>query len=199
MILAATDAFLASYVLLWAFSALAVVAALGAARQVALITKRFPLEHVDDMPGPKVGEAPIPIEGSTLDGQPVALAPPFDERTLVVFTSDTCDGCSRIVPDVEQVVEEAQPLELWFVYAESPTEEFALDPGRAARSVVSNEAFTSWRIGSVPYAYLASEDGRIQAKGHLPHVEHLRATLGLSPEHEEDADKFGEAWEHAVA
>jgi methylamine dehydrogenase accessory protein MauD len=197
--IAMSDAFLASYIALWALLVLAFLGIAGMARQVGLLTRRLPREMTEGLPGPALGETVLPIRGETFDGTPISIEPEFSARTLLVFTSDDCDTCNRVLPDIARTLEDMPDLDAWLVYGQKPEPDHFARRLLAERALVAGDAFREWDIGSVPYGFIATETGRIVAKGHLPHVEHLRTGLGLAPVNAEDSERYKEAWEHEPA
>jgi methylamine dehydrogenase accessory protein MauD len=195
-LLALSDAFVASYILLWAIVVVLALGVLALVRQVGLLTKRFPIQDPRNLPGPKIGETIPRIRAHALDAEPVVLGPKLPTRSLLVFTSDSCDTCERVLADIARIDSDTEELDTWLIFAREPRPDHAVRSLMAHNSIVSPEAFREWDIGSVPYGFIANEDGKIVAKGHLPHVEHLRSTLGLAPVNPSDADSYKEVWEH---
>jgi hypothetical protein len=178
-----SDPLLASYIVLWFLVVTTLVVTLGTARQVALLTRRFPFNQVIDESGPKLDTFVPPIQATTLVGDGVTLGPPLPRRSAFVFVEEGCANCEKIRSDLEQTARDASDTDLWFVFDREPNSdnEFRRFDGRV---VVAPEAFDEWKIKTVPFACIVAEDGKLAAKGELHGVGRLREELGLSLERE---------------
>ena len=175
-----SDPFVASYILLWILVAGLLVVGLGTARQVALLTKRFPPDVVRE-PGPKLGAEVQPVKARTLSGEDVSLGPTFSRRTVLAFFEDGCKTCQEVWPFVRELANEPG-ADLYVLFEREPGEQFR----DGAQILVSADAFRKWKISTVPYS-----SGKVEAKGHLAgELGRLRQTLGLgrSPSAREAAE-----------
>ena len=175
-----SDLFIASYVLLWVVVVAGLVVGLGTTRQVALLTRRFPFVDVVNEPGPDLGQAVPAFEAVSLAGEPVLLKPPFTNRNVFIFMENGCTVCEEVLPEVRTISEEAPDIDLWVVLEAEPPGSSAFRDGLAPRSLVAGGAFGAWKISTVPYACIVTEDGTLEAKGQLLGTGRLREALGLS-------------------
>ena len=175
-----SDLFVASYVLLWVVVVTGLVVVLGTARQVALLTRRFPFVDVVNEPGPDLGQPVPPVEAVSLEGEPVLLRPPFTNRNVFVFMENGCTVCEEVLPEVRTISEETADVDLWVVLEAEPPATSAYRDGLVQRSLVASGAFGAWKITTVPYACIVTEDGTLEAKGQLLGTGRLREALGLS-------------------
>lgn len=189
-----SDVFAASYVVLWALVIASVLALLGTARQVAVLTARLPADEPVEFPGPNLGTVAPEIHGSDIGGRDVTLRPPFAQKTAFVFVSDSCDACNTLIPQLEELVLEAPSSDIRVIMRDAPESGHRLLGPLASRLVLSRSAEKVWGIESVPYAFIARPDGTLEAKGNLPHIQRLRSGLGLDPTDEGEASEHVEAW-----
>jgi methylamine dehydrogenase accessory protein MauD len=175
-----SDLFVASYVLLWVIVATGLVVVLGTARQVALLTRRFPFVDVVNEPGPDLGQAVPAVEAVSLAGEAVLLKPPFANRNVLVFMENGCSVCDEVLSEVRRVSEEAPDIDLWVVLEAEPSDKSVFRDGLARQSLIASSAFGAWKITTVPYACIVTEDGTLEAKGQLLGAGRLREALGLS-------------------
>ncbi len=183
-----SDLLLASYILLWFVVVATTVVTLGTARQVALLTRRFPLNQVVRESGPELDGVVPPIAATTLTGDNLVLAAPFARRAAFIFVEDGCATCEKIRPHLEETVGDAPDADIWFIYDRAPSAQNAfrrLD----GRVVVAPKTFQDWKIETVPFACVVAEDGRLTAKGELQGIGRLREELGLSRERETEGDE----------
>lgn len=175
------DLFVASYVVLWALFVASVVALVGVARQLAILTSRMRGSDQEDS-GPKLGETALPIAGRELAGAELVVAPPYERRTAFVFMSDTCGACDHVLPALLDVAEEVSAdTDVWILLEREPPSGHSLGAPMLPRRLISPQAFQDWGVFGVPYSYLAVADGKLEAKGELPKVDRLRESLGLEP------------------
>jgi methylamine dehydrogenase accessory protein MauD len=169
-----SDPVLASYILLWVIVAGLLVVSLGTARQVALLTKRFPPDVVRE-PGPKLGSAIERVSARTLAGEEVSLGGAFPRTTVLAFFEDGCKTCQEVWPFVRELVDEPA-TDVVVLFEREPGEQFR----DGAPILVAPDAFRKWKISRVPYACVVDEGGKVEAKGHLAgELGRLRQTLGL--------------------
>ena len=175
-----SDAFLVSYIVLWAFTVIGLVVTFGSARQVALITRRLPSEVLKES-GPQLGAIVSEFNGKTLDGREVTIGRP-ERKTFVVFLEEGCSVCEEVLPKLRELVDELPDTEMWLLFEQEPAEKSAARDGLAHRVLVSEKAFRRWRIRAVPFACVLDPDGTLEAKGQMiGEVGRLRQTLGLDP------------------
>lgn len=178
-----SDAFLASYILLWFLALASLVLMLATARQVALLTKRFPFYESGMEQGPNLGETVLAIRGHTLDGGSVTLGPEYPVQTVLAFVSDSCSSCNELLPELEELNEVVPEMDLWFIVETAPATDHPLATRLVTQVLVSPEAFEQWEMHAVPYLFLATREGNIEAKGHISHVDRLRQSLDLTDTH----------------
>lgn len=181
MVLAASDAFLASYVLLWAVMAIAVIALLGIARQVGLISSRIPAFEAD-LPSLSIGEHALPVRGITLDDEEIALGPDFGGRTVLAFVTDGCDFCSALPAKLEEISQAVPDVRFWFVAKTKPAPASGLrHPFALHHMVIAPEAFEKWGVYGTPFGFVLGTNNTILGKGDLIGTGRLYETLDPSP------------------
>ncbi len=173
------DLLLATYLVLWLLTLAVAVVVLGVARQVGLLTKRFPFDDVMNEAGPQLGSRIVGADAARTTGEKVRLEPRFPARTTMVFVEDECGICERILPAVSEIVAETNDTDFWIIYETFPDTLPEPLAGIMDRVVASPDAFRDWRIATVPYVCVVSTGGTIEAKGQLLHTGRLREELGL--------------------
>ena len=185
-----SDPALALFLILSTVVVATMLLSIATARQVALLTRRFPFREVVSEQGPELSAVAPPVTGRNILGDPVHLAPPHDGPTAFVFLAEDCKVCTERLPDLAQLASEADAFGLWLIAEEDPSNEFQqAHPALTSRLVVSPDAFVEWNVRLVPYALVVSPTGEIQAKGDLLNMSRLRVELGLDPEAEDQLDR----------
>lgn len=174
-----SDLFVASYILLWALVAAGVLVTVANTRQVALLTRRFPFADLRDEPGPELGHEMPGVPLSTLAGEELVLGPTLARRTAFVFLEDECKTCKELLPEFTALADEADDSDVWFIVDDSPSEESPLVTLNG-RALLGPGLFRDWKITTVPFAVVVTEEGKVEAKGQLLGVGRLREELGLS-------------------
>lgn len=169
---------LASYLVLWAVVIALSLLVLALARQVGTLHLRLgprgALELDDE--GPPLGEAPVPVDGRDLRGQPVSVGGP-GEPQLVLFVSPGCPVCREVLPSLPvaaraggmhaRIVIDADPDEAGTSYPERP----------GVPALPAPEVARSYRIPGTPYAVVLDRLGVVRAKGTVNNLEQLEGLV----------------------
>lgn len=143
------------------------VVALG--REVGLLARRFPpAPALDAQDGPELGQAPMPIEATTMAGKPVVLTGAGDNSKVLLFVSTTCQACRDLMADMPGVVRD-WPEETFIVVVSGTRGEVKkIEPKLAGLDVVWDERGRVSRqlgIAGLPLALLLDPGGRVVARG----------------------------------
>lgn len=188
-----SDAWLASFILLWFLVIANTVALLAIGREVALLARRLPGEAARRA-GPRLGSPLSDVQGQALGGNEVIIRGEALTSAVLLFLSDNCQACDEMLAGLSSLRTEAGDYEFVVLLEREPAADLPLVAAFRDEIVVSPGAFRTFDVGVVPFAVVV-KDGVPDAKGQLPHLEHLRESMGLAPINEEEVNEHREAWE----
>jgi hypothetical protein len=118
-------------------------------------------------------------QSSRLAGEELVLGPTLAQKSAFVFLEEDCSTCKELLPELGTLADQAEQAYVWFVLEDPPGEGSPL-AALDGRAVIAADLFREWKIASVPFAVVITEDGKVEAKGQLLGVGRLREELGLS-------------------
>lgn len=185
-----------SYVLLWALVIALLIGVVGIGRQLAILTARVGGRDDEPLPGRALDSPGPAVHGRRLDGTETTISAPFRQPVAILFMSDSCVMCESLFPGLEATLAETAPNAIWVVTNVEPTAGHPLASGVLGQNVVvAPDAFRDWEVKSVPFGFVMRTDGTVDAKGNLPHLGHLRETLGLPVADPRELHSHEETWE----
>jgi methylamine dehydrogenase accessory protein MauD len=168
--------------LLWLVVILLSVAVLALARQVGVLHERVaPAGALIHGAGPGVGEQSPRLEVHALAGNAITVgaALPAGKALLMLFVSQTCPICKKLIP-IALNFAKSERLNVLFVgdadlnEQRKLIEQFGLDDHWF---VNGSEIGMAYRIDKLPYAVLLDDLGVIAAKGLVNSREHFESLI----------------------
>jgi methylamine dehydrogenase accessory protein MauD len=168
--------------LLWVVVILLSVAVLALARQVGVLHERVaPAGALIHGAGPGVGEQSPRLEVHALAGNAITVgaALPAGRALLMLFVSQTCPICKKLIP-IAMNFAKSERLNVLFVgdadlkEQRKLIEQFGLDDHWF---VNGSEIGMAYRIDKLPYAVLLDDLGVIAAKGLVNSREHFESLI----------------------
>jgi methylamine dehydrogenase accessory protein MauD len=170
---------IASYVVLWALVIVLCIVVVALARQIGTLHLRLgPRGALEiDNEGPPLGEAPPPLEVSTVDGSTVTLGGPGQEQ-LLMFVTPSCLICNEVLPAVRAVssIGRFKP----YVITDATTHEAqdSLRPKVGETPIVADPNVPSaYTVPGTPYVVIVDASGVVQAKGTVNNLEQVEGLI----------------------
>jgi methylamine dehydrogenase accessory protein MauD len=166
----------ASYVILWFVVIALCIVVVALARQIGTLHLRLSptgaLEMDDE--GPPLGEAPRPLGGTSLEGEPVTIGGPGRPQ-VVLFTTPGCLVCEQVLPSIgaitdftPYVVTDVDPHETRRAYAEKAIR---------ARVIPGPHIATAYDVPGTPYVVVLDQLGVVRGKGTVNNLEQLEGLI----------------------
>ncbi|MEP6547286.1 MAG: methylamine dehydrogenase accessory protein MauD [Gammaproteobacteria bacterium] len=169
-------------VLLWIVVILLSVAVLALARQVGVLHERVaPAGALISGSGPGVGEQSPRLEVHALAGNAITVggALPTGQALLMLFVSQTCPICKKLIP-IALDFAKSERLDVLFVGDADLAEQKKLISqfGIAENRFINGpEVGMTYRVDKLPYAVLLDDLGVIAAKGLVNSREHFESLI----------------------
>jgi methylamine dehydrogenase accessory protein MauD len=187
--------FWTTYVLLWVFVVVLVIA-------VLLLYRQFGLVYMNsrrrlDMQGPDIGRPAPSIPVVTVpSGEPATikweLAEPLRAQ-FVLFALPTCQVCKALLPDLAVVTGRWPSVGFVWVHGSTSLDDaVATAPSLPSWSVLAGNgmaAHQSFDVGTVPFAFVLGGDGRVRSKGLINGLDDIER---LIQESEASQDRLSE-------
>jgi methylamine dehydrogenase accessory protein MauD len=184
----------AAFVAQWVLVIALCIVVLALARQVGTLHLRLgprgPLELAEE--GPPLGEAPMPAEGVTIDGDTRVVGGPGDGRFLL-FVSPTCPICDTVLPSLPAVASVGRMEPIVIADVERRGARKALQGKRIDAPVIPDPALVElYGVPGVPYAVVLDERGVVLAKGTVNNLEQMESMVEMAASRRLDAGRIGE-------
>ena len=176
------SALLISNLLLWLVVIALALSVYALVRQIGVLHERvFPAGALATVSGPRVGEAVVPLEVTSLSGKRIALGAPSGASAFILFVSPQCPVCKTLIPLLASVARwESGEGALNILLASdgdhadhrSFADEHGIDPDGY---VVSRDLGLQFMVDKLPFAVLIDEGGVLRAKGLVNSREHLES------------------------
>ncbi|MEP6884200.1 MAG: methylamine dehydrogenase accessory protein MauD [Gammaproteobacteria bacterium] len=169
-------------ILLWVVVICLSVAVLALARQVGVLHERVaPAGALISGSGPAVGEQSPRLEVHALAGNAITVgaALPTGKALLMLFVSQTCPICKKLIP-IALDFAKSERLDVLFVGDADLAEQKKLISqfGIAENRFVNGpEVGMTYRVDKLPYAVLLDDLGVIAAKGLVNSREHFESLI----------------------
>jgi methylamine dehydrogenase accessory protein MauD len=169
-------------VLLWVVVICLSVTVLALARQVGVLHERVaPAGALMSGSGPGVGEQSPRLEVHALAGNAITVggALPTGQALLMLFVSQTCPICKKLIP-IALDFAKSERLEVLFVGDADLAEQKKLISqfGIAENRFINGpEVGMTYRVDKLPYAVLLDDLGVIAAKGLVNSREHFESLI----------------------
>jgi methylamine dehydrogenase accessory protein MauD len=178
-----TEALLVSNVVLWCLVIVLALMVFALARQVGVLHERVaPAGALLPTSGPRVGEPTEAAVFTDLEGRPVTVGGPSDERraTLLLWISPTCPVCRSLVPTARAMARD-EKLRLVFASDGDKIEQhvsYARDLRIADYPYIVSQALgLKYAVSKLPFAALIGPDGILRSKGLVNTREHLESLV----------------------
>lgn len=156
------------------------LALLALARQVGVLHVRVaPAGALMTGKGPAVGDAAPMIDTVTLEGTPLTIGKPRNQKQLLLFVSPQCPLCKELIP-IAKDFSRTEKLDIVFVGDDQESEQRAM----IARLEMDGLAFVNssivgrtYYVDRLPHAALIGEDGQLLSKGLVNSREHLESMI----------------------
>jgi methylamine dehydrogenase accessory protein MauD len=170
---------IASYVVLWALVIVLCIVVVALARQIGTLHLRLgprgALELDDE--GPPLGEAPPPLQVSTVEGHAVTLGGPGQEQ-LLMFVTPTCLICNEVLPAVRAVSSIGRFKPYVITDATKYEAEDSLRPKVGETPIVADPKVpAAFTVPGTPYVVVVDERGIVQAKGTVNNLEQVEGLI----------------------
>jgi methylamine dehydrogenase accessory protein MauD len=170
---------IASYVVLWALVIVLCVVVVALARQIGTLHLRLGPRgalEIDDE-GPPLGEAPPPLEVSTVDGRAVTLGGPGREQ-LLMFVTPSCLICNEVLPAVRAVSSTGRFTPYVITDATAHEARDSLRPKVGGTTIVADPKVpTVYAVPGTPYVVVVDGRGIVQAKGTVNNLEQVEGLI----------------------
>ncbi|MGH2694202.1 MAG: hypothetical protein ACRDJJ_05230 [Actinomycetota bacterium] len=179
----------ASYVVLWIVVIVLGVVVVALARQIGTLHLRLgptgALEMDDE--GPPIGEPPEAVEAATMEGEPVIVGGPGENRMLL-FVSPGCMVCKQVLPSIHAVSGDMAAYVITDVDREESRLAFATEHIRAS-VIPGEEVFTAYDVPGTPYVIVLDRLGVVQAKGTVNNLEQMEGLIDTARRRIRDANR----------
>lgn len=178
-----TEALLVSNVVLWCLVIVLALMVFALARQVGVLHERVaPAGALLPTSGPQVGEPTEAAVFTDLEGRPVTVGGPSDDRraTLLLWISPTCPVCRSLVPTARAMARD-EKLSLVFASDGDKVEQhvrYVQDLRIADYPYIVSQALgLKYAVSKLPFAALIGPDGILRSKGLVNTREHLESLV----------------------
>jgi methylamine dehydrogenase accessory protein MauD len=184
----------AAFVAQWVLVVALCVVVLALARQVGTLHLRLgprgPLELAEE--GPPLGEAPMPTEAVTMDGDTRVVGGPGEGRFLL-FVSPTCPICETVLPSLPAVASVGRMEPIVIADVELRGARKALHHKRIDAPVIPAPSLVElYRVPGVPYAVVLDERGAVLAKGTVNNLEQMEGMVDMAVTRRRGDDRLEE-------
>jgi methylamine dehydrogenase accessory protein MauD len=169
----------ASYVALWGLVLVLVVLVVALARQVGVLHLRLgPRGALElDEEGPPLGEAPEVVSALDLEGRPVSVGGPGEQR-LLLFVSPECPLCRQVLPSVPAVARGGRLAPVVISDDDGPDAVAAYRAAGVDVPVVAGpDVAERYQIPGTPYAVVMDLMGVVRAKGTVNNLEQMEGLV----------------------
>jgi methylamine dehydrogenase accessory protein MauD len=172
----------AAFVAQWVLVIALCIVVLALARQVGTLHLRLgprgPLELAEE--GPPLGEAPMPAESVTMQGDTRVVGGPGDGQFLL-FVSPTCPICDTVLPSLPAVASVGRIEPIVIADVERRGARKALQDKRIDAPVIADPALVElYGVPGVPYAVVLDERGVVLAKGTVNNLEQMESMVDMA-------------------
>jgi hypothetical protein len=187
------DAFMASYLLLWAIVMVQGLVIVFLTRQLgaAILGTRDAIER-DGIP---VGKSVPSIEGVGAEGRTVRPLR-TGQWSVLIYAAPTCGICLDMLPTLDRLIGRLAGKVAFTVLLEAPPEiraEYASTTATRAEVIaIDRQTAKTMNVRVSPFVHVVDESGVVRAKGlvnEAAHVEHLLVMAGVTdsalPQHVE--------------
>ncbi len=184
----------AAFVAQWVLVVALCVVVLALARQVGTLHLRLgprgPLELAEE--GPPLGEAPMPTEAATMEGDTRVVGGPGDGQFLL-FVSPTCPICETVLPSLPAVASVGRMEPIVIADVESRGARKALHHKRIEAPVIPAPSIVElYGVPGVPYAVVLDERGVVLAKGTVNNLEQMEGMVDMAAARRSEGDRVEE-------
>lgn len=167
----------ASYVVLWIVVIVLSVVVVALARQIGTLHLRLgPTGALEmDEEGPPIGEAPEAIEAATLEGEPVIVGGPGNNRMLL-FVSPGCIVCKQVLPSIHAVSGDMAAYVVTDVDRQESRLAFGAENLRGS-VIPGKEVCRAYDVPGTPYVIVLDRSGVVQAKGTVNNLEQMEGLI----------------------
>ncbi|MFL5766997.1 MAG: hypothetical protein ACJ758_04030 [Actinomycetota bacterium] len=172
----------AAFVAQWVLVIALCVVVLALARQVGTLHLRLgprgPLELAEE--GPPLGEAPMPTEAATMEGETRVVGGPGDGQFLL-FVSPTCPICDTVLPSLPAVASVGHIEPIVIADIEPRGARKALRDKRIEAPVIPAPSLVElYGVPGVPYAVVLDDRGVVLAKGTVNNLEQMEEMVDMA-------------------
>ena len=185
----------ASYVILWLLVVVLALVVVALARQIGTLHMRLgPRGALEmDVEGPPLGEPPVPVDATDVDGETVVVGGPGTSQ-MILFVSPGCRLCAEVLPSIDAVAGAAGIAPV--VVADADRHETLTSYSSRhwrAPLVPAPEIAQAMSIPGTPYAVILDDLGVVRAKGTTNNLEQLEGLVDTARKRAEDSKRERES------